>query len=449
MREIAFWLLFALSLPFIWRKPFWGIVFYAAINIVRLEMLVWGGDYISNAYSFLFAFTAIATVISSPDFSVKKLLQPQLLLILWLYLALEISLAFSPYQIVKGHYYAFEIFKIFLFCFLMIVLITDEAKVRKFEDVLLTSITFLAVWAIDQHYRGNTRLEGLGGDAFPDTNGVAAMFVIFFPLAVDRIFNSANIKPKILAILSTFTLILAIIFTESRGGLLGLAVGSLAFILRSNRKILAIIVILMFMPIVKPFISSDYQERMATMESAETMDSSGLGRLVLAKAGLLIFLDNPVFGTGFLSFAQAKRNYKDKLPNIDPELREYSFKANKVGHNTFVQLLSEIGLMGSIPFFALVFGNFWANRRIRRRYAYDETNKDMFDLLLAIESGLLGYCVCIYFINAITGIFLYFQIIICVIIRHLIKINFGRTANLMINVLENDVETAGSEQNAY
>ncbi|MFQ5750682.1 MAG: O-antigen ligase family protein, partial [bacterium] len=421
-REIFFWVLFFLSLGVIWRKPFWGVVFYAAINIIRLEMLVWGGTYISKAYFILFAVILFAAFLNSPKFRVKYALRPPLLFILWLYIALIVSIELSPFEMERAYYYANEIFKIFLFCFLITVLVNDDRKIKRFEDVLLLCIVLLGIWGIQQHFRGNTRLEGMGGHAWPDSNGVAAMFVLFFPLAVNKIVISKDFKTKLLGIVSTMVVVLLIIFTQSRGGFLALLVCSLYLILTAKKRVIIMLLAVFVILGAVPFIGKDFKNRMSTMGGMDSMDDSGKSRLILWQAGLMVFRDNLIFGTGFLSYPLAKMKYEGNFNYLDPEFRSAVFRIRrpKVTHNTYIQILSDGGLFAAVPLFLLILGTFWKNRVIRKKFPQIEVNQEMYAMLSAIEAGLIGFCVAIMFMDALTNVFFIVQIIICYNIRGII-----------------------------
>ena len=206
MRQLVFFIFFIGLILFVWRRPYLGILVYVIFNIIRLEMLVWGGDQLSRAYAILFGVTLLATILKSKIFKMKILQKPQLLLLIWLYLAITISIWLSQYEVIMANYFATEIIKLVLFCFLIFALVNDEHKIRFFIFTMLMSWALLGIWGIQQHYVGNTRLEGLGGNAIPDSNGVAAMAVLFLPVALDNVFNEKNKGIKFLSFFQTLSI---------------------------------------------------------------------------------------------------------------------------------------------------------------------------------------------------------------------------------------------------
>lgn len=433
MRSIVFWALIGILLPVIFRRPLWGVVLYSALNIIRPEMLFWGGSLGARSLIIVIGATLLGTIFNSPNFSIKAIMRRELLLILWLYIALIVSIVLSQYEVPKAYYYANEIIKLFVLCSLLTILLDNYEKVIRYENALLLCIVLLGIWGIEQHFRGNVRLEGLGGQAWGDSNGVAAMFVLFFPLAFHKLFHSEDTKIKFIGFVSTVIIILLIIFTQSRGGLLGLIACSSVLILRSKYKMKIMIIAAFMAVIIFPFISQDYTSRMSTMESEETLDFSAKSRLILWQAGLKVFRDNPIFGTGFMSYPIAKMQYEDEFFDLDPDFRSGVFRTYnpKVAHNTYIQILSDGGLFAFIPYFLLIFGTFQKNRTVRKEYSLTGKNKNMLMMLLNIEAGIIGFCVCSIFMNSITAVFLPVQIVISLIIRDFItKATSEKTASI-------------------
>jgi len=382
-------------------------------------MFFWGGNTGAKTFVVLFACTWIATILNSGRFTFKSFLEPQPLLILWLYGALILSIFLSHYEISRSYYYANEIVKTYLYAVLLVVLVNNFQEIRTLENFILFSFVLLGIWGIQQHFLGNARLEGLGGHASSDTNGVAALFVLTSPLAFQKLFDGDNNKTKFIGFTASTIMILLVIFTQSRGGLLGFATVVAVMILRINNRTKALIAALLITVIVLPFISQSYVRRVSSMENEETLGWSAKSRIILWKAGLMVFRDHPLFGTGFLSYPLAKMEYENNFDYLEPDFKAWVFRNYnpKVTHNTYIEILSDAGLFAAVPYFLLVFGTFLKNRTLRKIIPVTEKNKELFSFLGAIEAGIAGFCVCIFFINAITAVFLPIQIIVSAIIR--------------------------------
>ncbi len=431
MREGIFWLGLLVGLFFAIRKPLLGIILYSALNLIRPEMLFWGSNTGSKSIIIVFGITFISVVNHYPKSKNIKIINRETFLLLFLYFSILISISLSSYEIHNVYLYANEIGKIFIFCCLMILAIDDETKVIQYEKYVLFILVILGLWGIQQHFLGNERLEGLGGNAFPDTNGIAALFVLYFPVALGNAINSKKIKLKMVWTSSTIIIALLIIFTMSRGGFLGMSIGAAIFILKSKSKLKILSISIVFIFLIVPFISSDYVERLGTILPSEDgeMESSANSRLYLWIAGLMVFADNPVFGSGFLTYPEAKMVYEYRFQKIlEPEVRSYIFRKDnkKVTHNTYISILAEGGIFAAFPFYLLVFGTLVENRKlINQSINIIDDDDKLLKLLSFIDTGIIGYCVCIFFIDAVLFVVLPWQIVICSIIRRLLyeKIN--------------------------
>lgn len=419
MRLIIFWGFILISAVIILGKPFWGIVLYSAMNIIRPEMFFWGGSSGGKSLIVIFGATALGIIINLSKHRLKPLFRAEILFIVWLYAGLLVSIFFSQYEAPSAYYYANEILKLALLCAFLLILINTPEKLLKYENMMLLSIVLLSVWGIEQHFRANERLEGLGGHAFGDSNVVAATFVLFFPLAFHKIFNSDEIKTRAIGFFSAMVIVLLIVFTKSRGGFLALIACTAIMFLRSGHKSKLLIFGVLISAIVLPFIGEDYISRVSTMKNEESLDTSAKSRLILWQAGIMVFRDNPILGTGFQTYPLAKMRYRQAFDDLTPEFKEWVFRTEKpkVTHNTYIQVLSDGGVVAATPYFLLVIWMLIKNRAVRKKYPLTGRNKDTFMLLTAVEAGIIGFCVAIIFIDAITAVFLPVQIVICSIAR--------------------------------
>jgi O-antigen ligase len=418
-------LLFKLFLPVAaiigFVNPFYGLCIYVGFNIIRPEMLFWGSSHTANI---IFKVSLIATALGY--FRLRP--NPRSLtscgefwLLLWIWLATVISLLFSKYPLErKAWYYSNEILILMGLGCLILGIVYRKEQLIKFQNFILACISFMSLWGIEQHFRGNERLEGLGGTAFGDTNGVAAIGVLYFPIALNSFLTTKEKKRKIIWLVSALLIAGLIIFTQSRGGFLGLVVSVAYLALRTKKKKSLLIVCCLATFAASPFLAKEYTERLSTITAdEEERDMSSGSRLVLWQAGLLMFIDHPIFGVGLLNFAKAKAPYKQYLVGkVDEELLDYSFQGFKVGHGTFfTQLMAEGGLLLTIPYLWLIGGFLVGALQIKKRKGNDG-DSELLDLLAGMEAGVVGHCFSIMFINAL---FMYFLPIQLVIGRQIIR----------------------------
>jgi putative inorganic carbon (HCO3(-)) transporter len=114
-------------------------------------------------------------------------------------------------------------------------------------------------------------------------------------------------------------------------------------------------------------------------------DRTAESRLVFWRAGLLMLRDHPVFGVGLENFPESRVEHY--LEPGDPT-------AKFVAHSVFIEILSELGLAGAIPVFALFVLIFRLNAKTRRHLtALGPERRSSFEYCLAmgLDLGLVGY----------------------------------------------------------
>lgn len=411
------------------KNPFVGLVSYTLINIVRPEMFFWGGRTGSKAFIIFFGLTLFVTLLhyfklQKENFTDKPIC---IEIVLWtfIYLAFLILMPMSHYNIGASYKYIHEIGKNALFGMLVFINLFTFKRVYRYQLLIVIAFTFLGIWGIEQHMLGNVRLEGLGGKSWGDSNGVAAMFVLFFPVALSFI-NVSNAKlVRYFAIFATLVIVLLVFYTNSRGGFLGMSAAAFFVWMKWKNKIrIALLFFLMIMLIV-PFIEQKYFDRLSTISAVtneDAIDSSASSRLIFWKSAILVFKDHPFLGVGFGAFPEAKLAYRDQFSYLDQRFLDNYFRPVRpyVTHSTYLQMLSEGGLLIMIPFLWIIIGTFWKNRKIRKIVPIGDGNRLIYQLLGGIEAGIFGYCVCIIFINSILLPLFPVQIIVSAKLRNIL-----------------------------
>jgi putative inorganic carbon (hco3(-)) transporter len=160
-----------------------------------------------------------------------------------------------------------------------------------------------------------------------DPNDLGAALVIATAFTIFLAFGKkANFVSKILALCATPVYLWSIYLTNSRGAVLGLAVLVIAAFLVSKRKVLSLFALL---PLA--FLGVAYSPERAS--EIAVGEASAAGRVDAWYTGFQMLKGNPLFGVGKGQF-----------------LENYSLTA----HNSFVLVLSELGIFGFYFWFSLV-----------------------------------------------------------------------------------------------
>lgn len=212
--------------------------------------------------------------------------------------------------------------------------------------------------------------------------------------------------------------ILALIFTQSRSGFLGLGMGLLTFIsvkllVNKNRvifkkKALSFAVVLFFfalliagtglIPSLKTIINQSRnidplhkQEKVNQTKNSVNVENPGILitpseniRLVVWQGALNIWKEYPVFGSGPETFAYS---YYQGRPLEQNHLSEWDFLYNKA-HNELLNFLATSGLVGLLSYLLLMGASFLLmGKLLLKRKNYNHS----FDLILAVGSSLIAF----------------------------------------------------------
>ena len=114
--------------------------------------------------------------------------------------------------------------------------------------------------------------------------------------------------------------------------------------------------------------------------------------------------------------------YEDRFLYLDDEFRESIFRTGnkKVAHNTYIQLLSDCGLIGAIPFVLLLGGGIALGLKARRMLRDSSEHSVELLWISGLSAGMAGFAVCILSIDATMEIAIYVQIVLAAILYRII-----------------------------
>lgn len=179
---------------------------------------------------------------------------------------------------------------------------------------------------------------------------------------------------------------------------MAVAVGFLVMAWRSKHRLLAGLVMVLFMGGSAYMVRDSYMDRMSTMLDP-TDEASANSRILLAQGALKMAMDYPLFGVGF-----TEKNEQELITRyLAPELSE-SF-ARKVIHNTYLQILVDSGIFALLLYLAMMVGTIGAlQRSINRQKA---VSMEAAAIPQALQVALISYMVGAAFLSRTTFDFYY------------------------------------------
>jgi probable O-glycosylation ligase (exosortase A-associated) len=426
MRRLFLIVVFWGSMPAFFIDPFYGIVHYTLINIIRPEQLMWGD---SSAVGRIFlasqAVVFLSWLMNKDKLTPEDTPFPFQMRLLWLFALNMTIVSFTvAYNQDVSWRWSSGFWKMSVLAFLMIKSINSSKKVQLYYTISLVWWGLLAIWGIQQKLGGNARMEGLGGVAMPDINGVAAMFVMYLPMAYYSIFSKNKWIRFLIGIPVTIIFIVFIIFSGSRGAFLGMLACMTLILLRANGKqrIYAIVVVGLLVLVFFFFAPPEYFERLTTIRGEQNEETgeieheaSAAGRTAMWKGALYIYKNHPEYwllGVGMkcyplMYYSQHADELYDHLNEADFDQVRFHGSGGKDLHNTFLDVLMGGGMITFLTWMLLVFLAWFQAHRFPKLYPQVINGVNVHNYARALEVGIFGFCVCAMFVSLVIFDFFY------------------------------------------
>lgn len=194
--------------------------------------------------------------------------------------------------------------------------------------------------------------NGSGGRAIGSigqSNELGTFLSLFTVIAVAMIAGTKKLIGKLVLAGIVVAGGIATMMSLSRGALLALGIGLLVVALRSSRVLAALVFVLL---VTSPLWTPDYVKQRIMESSVEVegsdevaVDGAVESRVNTWQSILRVIQDHPIDGVGFSGLAYV-------LPDVGSQLGLEDVKDSS--HNTFLRMMSEMGLFGLILFIVLL-----------------------------------------------------------------------------------------------
>lgn len=274
--------------------------------------------------------------------------------------------------------------RLLVFFSLVVALAISPRVVRNLLWSVLVGIGLLGLFTI----AGGSVKTGVGyasgrfyASATYDPNDVAMMAVVTLPLAVFAAAARRGV-PRLLAAGVAVICVVAAILTVSRGGFIGLAFTSLLLVFRSGlAPALRILTLGVGVALLAVAVPSHYWDVMSTIWSptgGEYLESGVWSRVELWMKGLGLFMQKPLMGVGIGMYHEAAGLTWGQWTTV---------------HNSFLQLATELGILGFALFLALLVLSVQNARRAQRAAKDDAALRELGWMAAAVELALYSYMV--------------------------------------------------------
>ncbi|MEM9827947.1 MAG: O-antigen ligase family protein [Planctomycetota bacterium] len=283
------------------------------------------------------------------------------LLVIWVVMLLGI---FNPYQTAPVMDFAIKYVQ-FLLLFALIGSLVLSAEALMWTHRTLCGVSLvLGALAVRARMAGefsvDGRIEGLGEGLLADPNDLASMLVTLVPLVWYHASTETSALDRLLGLGALVSLLVGVVITESRGGLIALIAVAGWLLMTSRASIIKkLSVIAIVGGIGVALLPDDIANRYATITSAAQTDESAQSRLAVWMAGARMFQDHPLFGVGVTNFEIVYGSrYIDRVGAGD---------IWRSAHNSAVEAAAELGAIGLLAWLMFMCGPVWVLWRARRR----------------------------------------------------------------------------------
>jgi putative inorganic carbon (hco3(-)) transporter len=342
-------------------EPFWGLLLYTGVFLIRPGELYppLGALHLERVIGALtLAAVLLAQYRREGRIFIDRSRQTTLLMVFLLAVLLSVPFAYWRAGALSGF---MEMIKLGVFYLLIVHLIDSRQKLRIFVWVFSALTVYIAATAFGDYLSGSSffaqGIDRAVGETSVANNPnqlgttMAVAIPFFLLLALHRPLGWR----RWLFALATPLLLATMAVTGSRASLLGFLGGTVLLWWTSRRRVLLGVLGLLLLVAGFTIMPDQYRTRYSTI-TKEELDGSSQARVATWITGLQMVADRPAFGVGIRCFGTA-------------HAMKYSGGGERnwlESHSLYVQVLAELGLIGGILFFMLLYEFMRFNRHVAR-----------------------------------------------------------------------------------
>lgn len=380
MRDLLITLVVFGSLPFIFKKPYLGVIMWVWLSVMSPQTQAWG-----FAQSFPFAAIVAGTTMTAMLFNrIPKSIPANsvtfVLAAFTFWMCVTTIFAFEP----ERSYATWnQVMKIMLMTFVSLALIKTKEQIQQFIWIIVLSLGYYGVkGGIFTIASGGTSLVfGPGGTFMGGNNELALGLVTIIPMIWYLHITTEHKWIRRGLLLMVLLCVASAIGSYSRGALLGLgAIGTFLW-LKSQQKLRVGLLLVIIFPIVVMFMPDRWSNRMDTIETYQK-DESAQGRINAWWMTFNLAKDRPLVGGGYAIYDSIR--YAKYALRPSPIL---------VAHSVYFQALGEHGFVGLALYLMLGIGTWINGRWVIRHTLKDDNLRWAFNLATMIQVSLIGFAV--------------------------------------------------------
>ena len=340
LRDIFLFAVVFSIIPFIFRRPWVGVLAFAWLGYMNPHRYGWGAT-----YDFPFSAIVGGVTIVCFFFSVepKKLPKNIVVFLLFLFVVVATFTAYFALNPSPAYWEWKRFIKIQIMVFLTLYLFQQKDRLVALVWVIACSIGFYAVKGgfFTLRTGGEFMVSGPPESFISGNTEIGFASVVILPLLYYLRTISEQVWVKNAILVAIALAVFGIVGTHSRGAFLAGLVLCVFFLLKNKNRFLTLLTIVLLVPLVLSFMPDKYFSKMETIETYEE-DNSALGRINAWHFAYNLSKDYPQ-GGGFQVFT------KDLFLKYAPEPDRWHD-----AHSIYFEVLAEQGYVG-LAIFILLF----------------------------------------------------------------------------------------------
>jgi len=279
------------------------------------------------------------------------------------------------------------------YVFMFLVLKKELYDFDRMKGVLATLVfVHLVVGVLNpEMFSGDGERHYIASGSFlGDGNDFALSVNVVIPFCLFLMLEAQSVTKKLFYAGTLAVLVLAVVATQSRGGVLALASVGLYYWLKSSRKILGVVGIVIVVVFIVTVAPRQFFDRMETLTlTGETMEGSAQGRILAWTAAVRMAVDHPLLGVGVGHFPV----------KYGVEYRPEGYEPNEIpwqtAHSSYFLILGELGIPGIIFLIGILGSNLRGGERTLREMKTRLADRDVANrnLVIALNASLIGFAV--------------------------------------------------------
>lgn len=377
MRDILVTAIVFGVLPFIFRRPWIGILLWCWLGYMNPHRQTWG-----FAYDMPFAFICAIVTITAFLFSKEKreFIWTRETVLLLIFIGWMLTTTFFAFYPGLAWVQWDKVWKIQLMVFLTALIIKERQHLHWMIWIIALSLGYYGVKGgiFTIVHGGAYRVQGPAGTFFGGNNEMALVLAMLIPLI--RYLQLQEPRKWVRMGLGTAMLLsgVAAIGSQSRGGLVAMGAMGVFLWLKSRHKLTTGIYIVIAVGVIHAVMPQEWYDRMYTIKTYQE-DDSALGRINAWHTAFNVAKDH-VTGGGFEMFQRS--TFRQYAP--DP------YRVHDV-HSIYFEIMGEHGFIGFAIFILLALFTWLRANQVIRECKKDPERKWASDLAAMIQVSLVGY----------------------------------------------------------